>query len=81
MSDEVNNEANGDSAGEPTPVEVAPQNVTDRIEKINIEEEMQRAYIDYSMSVIVGRALPAARDGHPQPPVHQVRPRGRRCDR
>ena len=63
MSDEVNNEANGDAAGEPTPVEVAPQNVTDRIEKINIEEEMQRAYIDYSMSVIVGRALPDARDG------------------
>ncbi len=30
---------------------------------INIEEEMQRAYIDYSMSVIVGRALPDARDG------------------
>jgi len=30
---------------------------------VNIEEEMQRAYIDYSMSVIVGRALPDARDG------------------
>jgi len=30
---------------------------------INVEEEMQRAYIDYSMSVIVGRALPDARDG------------------
>jgi DNA gyrase subunit A len=36
---------------------------TDRIENINIEEEMQRAYIDYSMSVIIGRALPDARDG------------------
>lgn len=38
---------------------------TDRetIIPINIEEEMQRAYIDYSMSVIVGRALPDARDG------------------
>jgi DNA gyrase subunit A len=33
------------------------------IERINIEDEMQRAYIDYSMSVIVGRALPDARDG------------------
>ena len=35
----------------------------ERIEPINIEEEMQRAYLDYSMSVIVGRALPDARDG------------------
>ena len=30
---------------------------------INIEDEMQRSYIDYSMSVIIGRALPDARDG------------------
>ncbi|MCX7005838.1 MAG: DNA topoisomerase 4 subunit A, partial [Kiritimatiellaeota bacterium] len=35
----------------------------ERLDFINIEEEMQRAYIDYSMSVIVGRALPDARDG------------------
>jgi DNA gyrase subunit A len=35
----------------------------ERIEPINIDEEMQRAYLDYSMSVIVGRALPDARDG------------------
>ncbi len=35
----------------------------DRVDLINIEEEMQRAYIDYSMSVIIGRALPDARDG------------------
>jgi DNA gyrase subunit A len=35
----------------------------DRVDLINIEDEMQRAYIDYSMSVIVGRALPDARDG------------------
>ena len=35
----------------------------ERIEPINIEEEMQRAYIDYSMSVIIGRALPDVRDG------------------
>jgi DNA gyrase subunit A len=37
--------------------------VSDRIDQINIEDEMQRAYIDYSMSVIIGRALPDARDG------------------
>jgi DNA gyrase subunit A len=35
----------------------------DRVDLINVEEEMQRAYIDYSMSVIIGRALPDARDG------------------
>ena len=35
----------------------------DRIVKINIEDEMKSAYIDYSMSVIVSRALPDARDG------------------
>lgn len=35
----------------------------DRIVKINIENEMKTAYIDYSMSVIVSRALPDARDG------------------
>ena len=35
----------------------------DRIVKINIEEEMKTAYIDYSMSVIVSRALPDVRDG------------------
>jgi DNA gyrase subunit A len=62
MSDELNSEAGGETAGAALPV-VAPQNVTDRIERVNIEEEMQRAYIDYSMSVIVGRALPDARDG------------------
>ena len=35
----------------------------DRIIKVNIEEEMRNAYIDYSMSVIVARALPDVRDG------------------
>src|SRR6056297_4130772 len=35
----------------------------ERIDLTNIEDEMQRAYIDYAMSVIVGRALPDARDG------------------
>ncbi|NLX26793.1 MAG: DNA gyrase subunit A [Lentisphaerae bacterium] len=39
------------------------ENINERIDLINIEDEMQRAYIDYSMSVIVGRALPDARDG------------------
>ncbi|NCD21997.1 MAG: DNA gyrase subunit A [Spartobacteria bacterium] len=64
MSDELNPNAGGEAAGEPLPAAaLAPQNAPDRIEGINIEEEMQKAYIDYSMSVIVGRALPDARDG------------------
>ena len=41
----------------------------ERIVKINIEEEMKSAYIDYSMSVIVSRALPDVRDG--LKPVHR----------
>ena len=41
----------------------------DRIIKINIEEEMKSSYIDYSMSVIVSRALPDVRDGFK--PVHR----------
>ena len=41
----------------------------DRILKIDIENEMKSAYIDYSMSVIVSRALPDVRDGFK--PVHR----------
>ena len=48
------------------PQETSDQN---RIVPINIEEQMKTAYIDYSMSVIVGRALPDVRDG--LKPVHR----------
>ncbi len=41
----------------------------DRIIQVNIEEQMKTSYIDYSMSVIVGRALPDVRDGFK--PVHR----------
>ena len=41
----------------------------DRIQKVNIEEQMKQSYIDYSMSVIVSRALPDVRDGFK--PVHR----------
>jgi DNA gyrase subunit A len=41
----------------------------DRIEPVDIQTEMQRSYIDYAMSVIVGRALPDVRDG--LKPVHR----------
>ena len=44
-------------------------NPEDRVIKINIEDEMKTAYIDYSMSVIVSRALPDVRDGFK--PVHR----------
>jgi DNA gyrase subunit A len=60
MADETNNPK--------LPLEgggVPPQN----IQPINIEEEMKRSYLDYSMSVIIGRALPDIRDG--LKPVHR----------
>ena len=41
----------------------------DRVIRVNIEEQMKTSYIDYSMSVIVGRALPDVRDGFK--PVHR----------
>ncbi len=41
----------------------------DRIEPVDIQAEMQRSYIDYAMSVIIGRALPDVRDG--LKPVHR----------
>lgn len=44
-------------------------NDNNRIIRVNIEEQMKTAYIDYSMSVIVGRALPDVRDG--LKPVHR----------
>jgi len=44
-------------------------NENDKIVNVNIEEQMKTAYIDYSMSVIVGRALPDVRDG--LKPVHR----------
>lgn len=45
------------------------ENIGEKIIKINIEEEMKSSYIDYSMSVIVSRALPDVRDGFK--PVHR----------
>ena len=47
----------------------APAGEHDRIEPVDIQVEMQRSYLDYAMSVIVGRALPDVRDG--LKPVHQ----------
>jgi DNA gyrase subunit A len=47
----------------------APPHNSANLIPINIEEEMRRSYLDYSMSVIIGRALPDARDG--LKPVHR----------
>src|SRR3989337_4562195 len=50
--------------------ENSPEKVTDKnIVIVNIEDEMRGAYLDYAMSVIVGRALPDVRDG--LKPVHR----------
>jgi DNA gyrase subunit A len=43
--------------------ESTPDEVADEIRNVRIEDEMEQSYIDYAMSVIVGRALPDARDG------------------
>ncbi len=45
------------------------EGITDRIQQVDLQLEMQRSYLDYAMSVIVGRALPDVRDG--LKPVHR----------
>jgi len=52
---------------EPDATELAP--TTGRVEEIDLNEEIQKSYLDYAMSVIVGRALPDVRDG--LKPVHR----------
>ena len=51
-----------------TEVTDPPEGGHDRTEPVDIQYEMQRSYIDYAMSVIIGRALPDVRDG--LKPVH-----------
>jgi len=53
----------------PPDAPAGPPHEGDRIELVGIEVEMQRSYLDYAMSVIVGRALPDVRDG--LKPVHR----------
>jgi DNA gyrase subunit A len=53
----------------PPPGGDGPNGPGGNIQPINIEEEMRRSYLDYSMSVIIGRALPDVRDG--LKPVHR----------
>ena len=51
--------------------ELNPKNLEnfDKIETVDLQVEMARSYLDYAMSVIVGRALPDVRDG--LKPVHR----------
>ncbi|HEY9206849.1 MAG TPA: DNA gyrase subunit A [Candidatus Methanoperedens sp.] len=54
---------------DPEPKNPQQKLVQEKISPVNIEDEMKRSYIDYAMSVIVGRALPDVRDG--LKPVHR----------
>jgi DNA gyrase subunit A len=51
------------------PADSPPVDPSGRVEPVDIEDELQRSYLDYAMSVIVGRALPSVRDG--LKPVHR----------
>lgn len=51
------------------PTDLPAEVITDRITPVDLQLEMQRSYLDYAMSVIVGRALPDVRDG--LKPVHR----------
>jgi len=53
----------------PAAPEAPPAPVAQNVEPVRVEDEMHQSFLDYSMSVIVGRALPDARDG--MKPVHR----------
>ena len=65
MTDQTPPDGDLPELGVDTPAEV----ITDRIQAVDLQLEMQRSYLDYAMSVIVGRALPDVRDG--LKPVHR----------
>ena len=75
MADDNDNneeELNEETAAGETPEEASAakdEPIVEKIETIKVEDEMQKSYLDYSMSVIVGRSLPDARDG--MKPVHR----------
>lgn len=67
MSEETP-EVPAESASVPEPV-LEGDVLTDRVDQVDLQTEMQRSYLDYAMAVIVGRALPDVRDG--LKPVHR----------
>ncbi|MBF4575152.1 DNA gyrase subunit A [Frondihabitans sp. VKM Ac-2883] len=68
MADETDDTTGGIPEGV-EPAQFAAQLKRDSIEAVDLQLEMQRSYLDYAMSVIVGRALPEVRDG--LKPVHR----------
>ncbi|AUI50674.1 DNA gyrase subunit A [Arthrobacter crystallopoietes] len=66
MSDEENPDLPEGVAGD---IPLEGDILTDRVEQVDLQTEMQRSYLDYAMAVIVGRALPDVRDG--LKPVHR----------
>jgi len=67
MSDEETPGLPENATGGDVPLE--GEVLTDRVEQVDLQTEMQRSYLDYAMAVIVGRALPDVRDG--LKPVHR----------
>src|SRR5690554_6866371 len=68
MADETDN-TSGEAGTESEFAAAEVDTRTDKIEQVDLQVEMQRSYLDYAMSVIVGRALPEVRDG--LKPVHR----------
>ncbi|MBQ7722517.1 MAG: DNA gyrase subunit A [Kiritimatiellae bacterium] len=68
-NDGMNEEQEAEVSAEETETAQTDAPVVEHIETIKVEDEMQKSYLDYSMSVIVGRSLPDARDG--MKPVHR----------
>ena len=71
MADETtpDGEAGNDAKAEPTFENAVVDTRHDKVDQVDLQLEMQRSYLDYAMSVIVGRALPEVRDG--LKPVHR----------
>jgi DNA gyrase subunit A len=67
MADETT--PDGNDATEPTFEKAVVDTRHDKVDQVDLQLEMQRSYLDYAMSVIVGRALPEVRDG--LKPVHR----------
>ncbi|WP_445475629.1 DNA gyrase subunit A [Methanococcoides methylutens] len=69
MADNMNNDPTDVQPEDEAPLDIQPTDTGERIVPVLIQDEMKNSYIDYAMSVIVGRALPDARDG--LKPVHR----------
>ncbi|WP_135611952.1 DNA gyrase subunit A [Methanococcoides sp. AM1] len=69
MADNMNNEPTDVQPEDEAPLDIRPTDTGERVVPVLIQDEMKNSYIDYAMSVIVGRALPDARDG--LKPVHR----------